>query len=433
MADPVDAGLQAIFDSGSAVGELARRRFPNGRLVDEPYWQHDQAVTTTRSLLADAAIPAVYEAAFTFQGIRTRIDVLRQTGTGEFDLVEVKSTTRVKREHITDVAIQLYVAEEAGVPIRRAYLAHLNRHYVYQGGDHDLNGLFTLADVSDRARAFAVDHVPNRLDLMWDTLRLDSPPDIVTGQHCTRPYRCSFYGHCHQGEVKDDRQPYVSPRLASSLREIAFPASFLDFETINPAIPLFVGTRPYQPIPFQWSLHVLDSSRNLKHDSFLNTDLEDPRERFISSLLEAISRSGSIVTYSPYERTVLNRLAQEFPQYRDRLLALCDRMVDLLKLIRENYYHPGFRGSYSLKSVAPTLAPSLSYTDLEIPEGMAAAASYAKMTANDTPESEKSHIRDALTAYCQRDTEAMVQVYYALLFEAGSDYANSRKSNQGKS
>ena len=117
----------------------------------------------------------------------------------------------------------------------------------------------------------------------------------------------------------------------------------------------------------------------------------------------------------------------------DELLALCDRMVDLLKLIRENYYHPGFRGSYSLKSVAPTLAPSLSYTDLEIPEGMAAAASYIRMTANDTPESEKSHIRDALMAYCQRDTEAMVQIYSALLSEAGSDYGNSRKSNQEES
>ena len=95
LADPVEAGLQAIFDTGSAVGELARRRFPNGRLVEESFRQHDQAAETTRSLLADTTIPALYEAAFTFQGIRTRIDVLRRSGRGEFDLVEVKSTTRV--------------------------------------------------------------------------------------------------------------------------------------------------------------------------------------------------------------------------------------------------------------------------------------------------------------------------------------------------
>ena len=353
MADPVDAGLQAIFDSGSTVGELARRRFPNGRLVEEPYWQHDQAAETTRSLMTNTDIPALYEAAFAFQGIKTRIDVLRRCGLGEFDLVEVKSTTRVKPEHITDVAIQMYVAEGVGVPIRGAYLAHLDSSYVYQGGDHDLNRLFKLEDVSDRTRSFVASEVSNHLTRMWAALRLDRPPDIETGGHCRKPYRCSFYGHCHQDEVRDDRQSYVSPRLASTLGEIAFPASFLDFETVNPAIPMFVGTRPYQPIPFQWSLHVLDSPGSLSHHSFLNTDLEDPRERFVSSLLEAIPRSGSIVTYSPYERSILNRLAQDFPQYRDMLLALCDRMVDLLKLIRENYYHPGFRGSYSLKSVAP--------------------------------------------------------------------------------
>ena len=323
----------------------------------------------------------------------------------------------------------MYVAEGAGVPIRRAYLGHLDSSYVYLGGDHDLERLFTLADVSNRARSFVDNYVPSHLDGMWATLRLDSPPDIETGRHCTKPYRCSFYGHCHQGEVQDGRQPYVSPRLVSSLREIAFPASFLDFETVNPAIPLYVGTRPYQPIPFQWSLHVRDSSGNLSHNSFLNADAEDPRECFVSSLLEAILPGGSVVTYSSYERTILNRLAQELPQYRDRLLALCDRMVDLLKLVRENYYHPGFSGSYSLKSVTPTLAPGLNYTDLEIPEGMAAAASYTRMTTNDTLESEKAQIRDALLAYCQRDTEAMVKIYNALLAEAGGDHTDPRVSN----
>ena len=421
MADPVDAGLQAIFDTGSAVGELARRRFPNGALVEEPYRQHDEAIRTTQSLLADTATCAVYEAAFTFQRIRTRVDVLRRSGQGEFDLVEVKSTTRVKPEHITDVAIQVYVAGGAGVHIRRAYLAHVNSRYVYRGGGHDLNRLFTLEDVSERTRSFVANQVPSHLARMWATLRLDSPPDIETGQHCRKPYPCSFYGHCHYGETQDDRQLYVSPSLASSLREIAFPASFLDFETVNPAIPMYIGTRPYQPIPFQWSLHVRDSSGRSRHDSFLNADAEDPRERFVSSLLRAIPSRGSIVTYSPYERTILNRLAQGFPKYRDRLLALCDRIVDLLRLIRENYYHPDFGGSYSLKSVAPALIPSLDYTDLEIPEGMAAAASYARMTASDTPESEKARISYALLAYCQRDTEAMLQIYDALLAEADGD------------
>ena len=418
LADPVDAGLQSRFDTGAAVGKLARQRFPDGRLVEETHLEHDQAVATTQDLLADSAIPALYEAAFTFQGIRTRIDVLKRNGPREFDLVEVKSSTRVKPEHVTDAAIQLYAAEGSGMPIKRAYLMHLNTAYVYQGGDLDLQQLFTLEDISAPARSFVADNVPSDLARMWATLRLDDAPDVETGRHCRNPYRCPFYGHCHQNAVRVDGQRFVDPGLAASLGEIAFPASFLDFETVNPAIPVYPGTRPYQTIPFQWSLHVREPFGQTTHDSFLNADAEDPRERFAASLLEAIPPDGSIVTYSLYERTIMNRLAQTLPQYRDHLLALCRRVVDLLKVIRHNYYHPSFNGSYSLKSVLPALVPTLGYADLDIPEGLAATASYTRMIAGDTPESEKAEIKEALLAYCERDTEAMVRVYDALLAEA---------------
>ena len=428
LADPVDAGLQARFDNGAAVGEVARQRFPNGRLIEGTYLEHDQAVRTTRDLLAGATIPAMYEAAFTFQGIRTRIDILKQNGQQaparrrqEFDLVEVKSTTGVKPEHITDVAIQVYVAEGSGVPVKGAYLMHLNNAYVYQGGDHDLEQLFTLEDVTEKARRFVADNVPEDLARMWATLQLDVAPDIETGRHCTSPYRCSFYGHCHQGAAKVNRQPFISPGLASSLGEIAFPASFLDFETVSPAIPVYPGTRPYQRVPFQWSLHIRDSSGHLRHDSFLNDDAEDPRERFVTGLLEAVPPKGAIIAYSSYEKTTMRGLAQAFPQYENRLLALCDRVVDLLKLIRDNYYHPEFNGSYSLKSVLPALVPNLGYSDLEISEGLAASTSYTRMVASNTPESEKAEIREALLAYCQRDTDAMVRVYDALLAEAAGN------------
>ena len=423
LADPVDPGLQARFDTGATVGEVARQRFPDGRLIEETHLEHHQAVDTTQALLTDASVPALYEPAFTFQGIRTRVDVLNRNTSAEFDLVEVKSSTRLKPEHITDVAIQVYAVEGSGIPIKGAYLMHLNNTYVYQGGEHDLEQLFALQDVTNRARSFIEKRVPHDLSRMWSTLELDDPPDIETGPHCTRPYRCSFYGHCHQDEPRTDRRPFISPSLRSRLEEITLPAGFLDFETISPAIPLYSGTRPYQQIPFQWSLHILDSSGRLTHDSFLNDDPEDPRERFIITLLEAIPRHGAIVTYSPYEKSILNGLSQAFPLYRNRLLVLCDRMVDLLKLIRENYYHTGFNGSYSLKSVAPTLVPDLGYTDMDIQDGTAASTAYIRMIADDTPDSEKANIRNALLIYCARDTEAMVRVYEAL----GAGFENSER------
>ncbi len=414
LADPIDPGLQASFDTGGVVGEVARNYFPNGKLIEESYLEHDQAVETTQTLLSDASIPALYEPAFTFQSIRTRIDVLSRNSLRAFDLVEVKSSTRLKPEHITDVAIQVYAVEGSGIPVNGAYLMHLNNAYEYQGGEQDLEQLFTLQDVTDRARSFIKKRVPDDLSRMWSTLELGNPPDIATGRHCTSPYRCSFYGHCHQNVPRSNGQSFVSPSLQSRLEEITFPAGFLDFETVSPAIPLYPGTRPYQPIPFQWSLHILDSSGRLTHDAFLNDDADDPRERFIVSLLDAIPRQGAIVTYSSYEKTILNGLAQAFPHYGKGLLSLCERIVDLLKLIRENYYHPGFEGSYSLKSVAPTLVPDLDYTDMDIQDGTAASSAYTTMIDNDTQETEKTNTKQALLAYCAQDTEAMVSIYDAL-------------------
>ena len=225
-----------------------------------------------------------------------------------------------------------------------------------------------------------------------------------------------------QRRVRDsvtNGRPFVGPNLASRLGEIVSPASFLDFETAGLAIPIYPGTRPYQRVPFQWSLHVRNSDGRLSHCSFLDDGDDDPRERFVTSLLAAVPSGGSIVAYSSYEETVLKELAQAFPQYDSQLRELCDRAVDLLRLIRGEYYHPGFHGSFSIKSVLPALVPGLAYDDLEIPGGLDAAASYARMIAGGTPQSEKAKIREALLAYCERDTEAMVRIFETLLAESG--------------
>ena len=466
LADPIEAGPQAIFDTGTAVGELARRRFPGGILIEEQYFEHSQAVRSTQALLSDDSVPALYEPAFTFQGVRTRVDVLTRSDGQAFDLVEVKSTTSAKREHIPDVAIQMYAVAGSGIPIRRAYLMHIDKTYVYQGGDHDPEHLFSLKDVTDEVRAYAADEMPNDLARMWESLRQSETLDIKTGRHCTSPYRCPFFGHCHsdglehpvrelpglrregyerletagirdignippdfarlsgmQRRVRDTvatGRHFVGPDLASKLAEISFPAGFLDFETLISAVPMYVGTRPYQTIPFQWSLHVRDTDGNLGHSSFLDDGPDDPRERFITSLLEAIPSHGTIVAYSGYEERVMKELAREIPRYETPLLALCDRVVDLLRLIRSSYYHPEFHGSFSIKSVLPALVPDLAYDDLEIPEGLAATSAYARLATGDMPRSEEAKIRESLLAYCERDTEAMVRIYEALLTESGS-------------
>ena len=468
LADPVDPNQQAVFDVGNLVGELARQRFPGGILIEAEYYEQKKAELSTQTLLSDAFVPALYEAAFSFEGIRTRVDILARADDGQgFDLIEVKSTASFKeREHLPDVAIQLHVVEGNGVPICRAYLMHIDNSYVYEGGAHDLTRLFYLEDVTDMARDYLADIAPGKLAEMWESLRQPATLDIETGRHCKSPYMCPFYGHCHADEPEhpigelprlpgweEDRlkslgirdigsippdatglsdlqrrardsvisgKPYVGSDLGERLSGIEFPASFLDFETIAPAIPIFVGTRPYQQIPFQWSLHVQDSDGSLSHRDYLHEGDDDPRQGFITSLLETVPASGSIVVYSGFEERILRQLAAEFPQHKTQLSALTERLVDLLQIVRDCYYHPDLHGSFSIKAVVPVLAPELSYDELDIPDGLAASAAYQRLLADDVPPAEATKIKESLLTYCAQDTEAMVRVYKALLREAGN-------------
>jgi len=457
LADPVDIAQQAIFDSGTSVGELARDIYLGGVLVNYDHFHHDEAVAATKTMVDDFSIPAIYEAGFQFNHVRTRVDILARTERDMFDLVEVKSNTSVKPEHLPDVAIQYYVLDGADIRLRHTCLAHLNKDYVYPGGDYDLNQLFSIEDVTEAVELLQSD-IPELLHEMKSMLGNPEPPDIKAGKHCSQPYTCAFYGHCHinepehhvsqlprasqklllsleeagiedirdiaidfgelnelQQRVRDcvvNNDVFFNPALHKELATLEYPIHFLDFETFNPALPLFVGTRPYQVIPFQWSDHVMDSDGNLTHVEFLHDGFDDPRENFARNLLSTLGTSGSIIVYSSYEATRIRELAEAIPSKKNDLLALLDgRIFDLLKLIRTHCYHPVFHGSFSLKSVLPALVPDLGYSDLDITEGGQASAAYAEMIHPDSAVERRGEIRANLLEYCKRDTEAMVHLF----------------------
>jgi hypothetical protein len=459
LADPVPASQQALFDSGTDVGALARQRFPDGLLIEAPYNAHSSAVANTARALSDVFIPAIYEAGFDFENIRIRVDILSRNNDHTFDLIEVKSSTSVKLAHIPDVAIQLHVLEGSGVPIGKTFLMHIDNTYVYEGGNYDLDKLFRLEDITDQARSY-LQSVPDSLTDMRESLRSDEVPAIEIGPHCSKPYRCAFYNYCHKslpehyieqlprakpefigklrsvgiqdiGNIPTDfpglsanqqrvrdavatGRPYVGPALAGAISQATYPLHFLDFETFNPALPAYVGTRPYQVIPFQWSLHVQDSSGDLSNSYFLHDGGDDPREAFTRNLLDALGPHGTILVYSSYEQTIIEQLADLFPQYEELLLALPGRFLDLLALVRAHFYHPDFHGSYSIKAVLPALDPDLTYRDLEIQDGSLASIYFARMIAPDTQAHERERLRNALLRYCERDTFAMVRVLAAL-------------------
>ena len=460
LMDPLDPSRRALFEAGNRVGMVARNRFPGGLWIEEGHLQHDQAVRRTAEALRDPSLPSIYEAAFTWDGVRVRVDILARDGNGGWDLVEVKSSASVKEEYVPDVGVQLHVVEGSGLRVGRAALLHINNRYVYPGGPYDLERLFVWRDQTQAARELRP-RIRADLAAMREPLRALSPPDVAPGAQCERPYTCPFYGHCHAGEpdhpvsqlpratarlleslraagiddirdIPDDHDgltelqrrvrrcvitgmPHADPELPRRLRALEYPLHFLDFETCNPALPLYPGTRPFQQVPFQWSHHAIDTSGRVTHTGYLHESKGDPRLPLAEALAETLADAGTIVVYSGFEERIIRSLADEIPELAPRLLPLADdRIVDLLELIRAHYYHPEFRGSFSIKDVLPALVPGFGYKDLAIREGVQAGAAYLEMIDPATPAPRAAEIRAALQAYCRRDTEAMVRLYQAL-------------------
>lgn len=450
---------QAIFDRGTRVGELAQARYPGGVLVGYKPWEREPAVAETRRLMTDESVPAIYEAAIEHEGLYARIDVLVRNGSG-WDLIEVKASTRPdKQVFLQDVAVQYWAATGAGLKITSAGVLVLNREYIHQGGDYDLQRLFRVGDATEfciQARA-EIEADVGRFQAM---LVVDQPPDIRIGDHCFSPYDCPYYAHCSAGlpvpdypvislyrlraaqreelerakieEIADipddfslnqlqsrmrraviDGRPWISPGLRSALDTLETPACFLDFEAFQPALPRYAGTRPFDAIPFLYSVHRRAANGTLAHDEYLHATDSDPRRAIAERLIEALGTAGSIVVYSGYERRMINDLIAANPELAAPLQSLIDRLWDLLPVVRNHYYHPDLHGSFSIKAVLPVLNQGMGWNDLDIADGMAAAMAYENALQFED-ESERAETFDQLRAYCRQDTLAMVQLYGAL-------------------
>jgi predicted RecB family nuclease len=455
----VPPAQQAIFDAGHEVGELATQLYPGGVLIEAPYYQHERAVQSTLKAMQDAAVIAIYEAAFVFDGVRIRVDILERTQNETWNLVEVKSSTSVKEVYYPDVAVQHYVLEGCGLKIGRAGILHINNQYVYDGQNLNLDSLFSFDDLTELSTSMQP-QIPGQLDKLKGMLAEDGAPVVQPSKHCHKPYDCEFWDHCTRdmpkfwvydinsigqekleelsgmgiqaigdipeafplSQIQDrirvsvtNQQEFVSDQLEAELNDMEFPIHFLDFETIGLAIPRYADTRPYQTIPFQWSNHILFENGKLDHREYLCNEDKDPRAEFTQTLLDALGTEGSIVIYTSYETGVLKSIIEHFPQYADKLQSVIDRFVDLYAIVRRNYYHPKFYGSFSLKYVLPAVVPQMSYKNLSIQDGMQASLDYLRMIDPETPEDEKKRISNDLLIYCGQDTLAMVKIRDELL------------------
>lgn len=441
--------LQAVFDRGHLVGERAQREFPGGALIGHEYWEVDKKVTDTRLALGGNT-PAIYEASFLEDGVFVAVDVLERNRKGH-SIIEVKSSTSVKEQYIPDVAIQLHVARAAGLEVRRGEVMHLNPACRYP----DLSDLFIRVDVTDKAEALLPD-IPGHLKRMQHVLA-GKLPVVEAGPQCEDPYECPFWARCW-GSVPDDHvsnlyyggklakrllhdgvasmrdipggvslsaiqtrqvramktgKVAVEVGLAEALRSLKAPVAYLDFETINPAVPVWTGCGPYMAVPVQMSCHVVSARGTTTHHERLAEGPGDPRPAMADAVVGACEGARTVVAYNAsFEKRCLQHLAEHVPRHRVSLDAVIGKLVDLLPIVRDYVYHPAFGGGFGMKVVGPALVPSLDYNDLEIGEGsLASTALEGLLLAGSAmaPSALRS-LRGHLLAYCERDTLAMVKV-----------------------
>jgi predicted RecB family nuclease len=458
LAAEPDDSADSIIEQGREIGMLARQLFPGG--VEVGSMRLDQAIRATRELMANPGVPAIFEGVFEGDGVLVRVDALQRRKENHWRLVEVKSTSDLRDHHVEDVGIQSYVLSFSGVKLASVWLAHINRDYVLKGTTVDPRQFFLFRNLTDRVKNLRPELVI-RLRSQMNMLAMPTPPEVVVGPHCVNPVVCEFFQHCNQPLPEDHigylprlhasaaeqleemgvdsiheipadfelsefqrrvctamqtGQPWFSPDLKREFESLEFPLYFMDFETVNPAIPRFSGIRPYDHLPIQWSVHVQRQPGDTpEHFEFLAADNADPRTPFISSLCEALGDRGSVVVYNQqFESERLWELAGWLPEYTDRIRAIQRRLWDLLPVVRNHVYHPAFGGSFSLKSVLPALVPEMTYEGMEVPNGQAAGLAWESLISGKSTEAERQAMRKALLDYCGQDTLALVRLLEAL-------------------
>ena len=452
-AEP-DAGLQARFEAGTEVGILAQQLFPGGVALE-----YNSGITknisTTQELIASGA-QTIYEATFRHDNVLAMVDIL-QKGPDGWELYEVKSSTETKDIFVNDTAIQYYVVTGAGISISRVFIVHLNNQYTRMG-DLDLKKLFTIDDVTTLTLSRQAD-IPLQLADMRQAIT-GSEPLIDIGTYCNDPYECDFKSYCWQhipecsifdianlrsnrkfalyydgvlnlADIPPDvtlsdkmriqveteltgREVINKRNIREFLAAISEPVGFLDFETFMEPVPSFDSQRPYQQIPFQYSLHIYDDGKLRQHE-FLGEPGRDPRRDFLEKLLADSQSCKTILVYNQsFEIARLQEMARDFPGFVKGIDSIIARIIDLMEPFRnKDYYVRAMCGSYSIKYVLPALVQGLDYDNLAIADGEMAMLAYARLAKlQDVKEKEK--IKNGLLDYCRVDTLGMVKIWEKL-------------------
>ena len=433
-----DAKTQARFDIGHDVGNYAKKLHPKG--IEIPF--SNEAIKLTKEALKKR-VP-LFEATFSHKNSYAKVDLLVPVHKDEWDLYEVKSSGSVKDDHVKDVSFQKYCLEGAGIKLRKCHVMFINNEYVKKGKINP-KLLLESEDVTDQLETTVEEQITQLI-----TIIQGKEPKVQLGTECKDPWKCPVCSNEIKGDVanlywignkawqyynqgithikdlpkdfkynqkqliqKANKLHVNKENIHKFLKTLEYPIYCLDFETINPTIPLFDNSHPFQQLPFQYSIHIITKD-SIEHKEFLVNHNKDPRKDLIAAL-KKIGPKGTILAYNAsFEKSVIEDLADYSKKDSKWLHALIPRFQDLLTPFKNfDIYHPKQNGSCSIKAVLPAFTET-SYKDLSIAEGDTAQLEFMRITYTKVSKEEKEKIRKALLKYCERDTQAMVDILNVL-------------------
>jgi len=451
MLPEASLGDKFRMEQGLEIGNRSRQAFGVGVLVNDI--NLTSAAQRTANLMSDPKVSVIFEGTFLVDNMAAKADVLKRTGRTSWQLTEVKSSANDKSEFIDDMAYTLMVAARCGVPISKVTLMLVSKDFRLGMGN---DKLFVEIEHTDEVQQRAALFEPLLQQIEEKTRSSTMPPPEVVFE-CRQ---CPIFEQCAGQGVKNHifdipriskakfeelkRQGFlcienipdgfsltdnqeivrqcvktkkarVGNELKTQLASIRFPAYYLDFETVMTALPLYPNIAPYTQLPTQYSIHQCSAvGKVTNHYEYLSDPSFDSRRDLANQLIKDIGKVGSVIAYSSFEKTIINKLAREFPEMSAELALIADRIVDLNSIVSKSVYHPDFHGSTSIKVTLPVFAPELSYGDLNIRDGDSAVVTFAYLALGRLTGKEAETAKRNLLSYCERDTLAMVELHKQL-------------------
>ena len=418
---PVDENTQAMFDAGHAFEPYAESQFPEGvSLGFSDYDEYLSLPSRTQDAI-NRGDRVLFQPRFEWQQFTCISDIVSFVGDNEVDLYEIKASTSAKPEHEFDLAFQTAVLEGTGLTVRNIYVIHVNNQYV-RHGDIEADRITHTQDVTEKVRAkgeATSTYMPMAIAVAKSDTMPD--PDPALAKLGSKAEWLKIYENIVPSEPKvwpEDTKPVIQYEAIKQFVDgLKYPLYFLDYETLMNLFPYFDGQRPYQQVPFQYSLHMLSApGAELEWHEYLHRDNSDPARPLAEQLIKDIGTKGSVlVWYEGFEKARNKELGDMLPEYKDAMEAINKRVVDLMTPFKQKWYDdPRFEGSASIKNVLPVLCPELSYKALGIQEGGSAQRLWMEAVLDGKRDDQKDQILADLLEYCKLDTLAMVRIWQEL-------------------